>query len=64
MPLITYKIRWELWTPVYLLDERNHQMVKKTKYKRDNTSIRRANLEHPDKEIKENTSLNLIEFLT
>ena len=69
LPLITYKIRWELCTPVNPLEERTHQQRKhqqvKPKYnKRTQTQgEERATLEHPDKEIKETTSLNPIELL-
>ena len=67
--LITYKNRWELQTSVYLLKEknhqqRNHQNIKNTRTTRETTQTEeRANLECPDKEIKETTPLNPIEFL-
>ena len=68
-PLTTYKNRWELQTPLYLLEEenhqqRNHQNIKNTRTTREATQTEeRANLECPDKEIKETTPLNPIELL-
>ena len=69
LPQVTYKIRWELWIPVNLLEvithqQRSHQQVKPKYNKRTQTQgEERATLEHPDKEIKETTSLNPIELL-
>ena len=47
-PLITYKIRWELWIPVNLLEvithqQRSHQQVKPKYNKRAHTNGRKGN---------------------